>query len=464
MWAIHLRWTRISRPLAISLASLLACVLLPIPSATANIPPSFVFTGSGYGHGVGMSQIGARGMALESATATQILNYYYPGTEVAAVNDSETIRINIGHRQQDATITIRKLDNKSIEPPSLTLFNARLAADESASESATVGTYLDDINLGLNSQSNSISITRSSKLAKFASLDPSRQWTIRWESGTVVSVRTKERTYLIRYGQINIARVRNSVTSGQMEITASMRLGDEYLYGLGEVPSSWPTASLQAQAIAARTFALTKMRTLRSACDCNIYSTTRDQNFVGYSKESEPIYGVRWKRAVDRTKGLAVLLEGRPIQAFYFSSSGGMTQNVKDVWGSEFTYLVNRPDTWSVSTVINPRYAAWTRSVAQETMARAFELDDVIRYQVISRTITGSISSIRAYSSLGAERTLTGEVFRSRVGLPSTWINLPPKEEQLEPAEELLPLANPICLNLFGGLFGVTEDCEQSAE
>jgi SpoIID/LytB domain protein len=244
-----------------------------------------------------------------------------------------------------------------------------------------------------------------------------------------------------------------------MELTASMRLGDQYLYGLGEVPSSWPAASLQAQAIAARTFALTKMRSIRSACDCNIYSTTRDQNFVGYSKESEPTYGVRWKRAVDRTRGLAVLFEGRPIQAFYFSSSGGMTQNVKDVWGSEFSYLVNRPDTWSVSAAINPRYAAWTRSVDQERMARAFELEDVIRYQVISRTVTGSISSIRAFSSLGAERTLTGEVFRSRVGLPSTWINLPEEVDEI-PEEEPIPSTNPICLDLFGALFGATGACE----
>lgn len=454
---------RISNRITGLIAAVLTLSLLPAPSASANTPSTFVFTGSGYGHGVGMSQIGARGMALESATATEILTHFYPGTEVAPINDTEIIRINIGHRQQDATITIRPLDAKQQEKPSLTLFNGRLSHGEIASETATVGTYLDDINLGLVSRANTIEVTRSSKLAKYAALDPARQWTIRWDSGTVVSVRTKERTYLIRYGQINIARVRNDVAPGEMEITASMRLGDEYLYGLGEVPSSWPAASLQAQAIAARTFALTKMKTIRSACDCNIYSTTRDQNFVGFSKESEPTYGVRWKRAVDRTKGLAILLEGKPIQAFYFSSSGGMTQNVKDVWGSEFPYLVSRPDTWSVNATINPRYAAWTRSVSQETMAKAFELDNVDSYQIISRTATGSVLRIRAFSSLGAERILTGEVFRSRVGLPSTWINLPPREEITEEAAPI-PIANPICLDLFGSLFGSMGSCERLPE
>ena len=463
MWVQRLRRMRISSRLIISIISVMTFALLPVPSAVANIPPSFVFTGSGYGHGVGMSQIGARGMALESATAVGILNHFYPGTEVAPVIDTQIIRINIGHRQQDATISIRPLNAKQSEKPSLTLFNDRLAYGQIATESATVGTYFDDINLGLISRSNTIEVTRSSKLAKYAALDPARQWTIRWDTATVVSVRTKERTYLIRYGQINIARVKNDLTPGQMEITASMRLGDEYLYGLGEVPSSWPAASLQAQAIAARTFALTKMRTIRTACDCNIYSTTRDQNFVGYSKESEPTYGVRWKRAVDRTLGLAILFEQRPIQAFYFSSSGGMTQNVKDVWGSEFPYLVNRPDTWSVSAALNPRYAAWTRSISQEVMAKAFQLDDVIRYQITSRSITGSILGIRAFSSLGAEKILTGEVFRSRTGLPSTWINLPPREEE-EIEEVPLPIGNPICLEVFGALFGAVGACESAPE
>lgn len=463
MWVRHLRPMRISSRLTIAIISVMMSALLPQQSALANIPSVFTFTGSGYGHGVGMSQIGARGMALESATATQILNHFYPGTEVLPTVDTQIIRINIGHRQQDATISLRPLNAKGTEVPSMTLFNDRLAFDEVAVESQTVGTYLSDLTLTLTSRSNTIEVTRSSKVAKFAPLSPSREWTLRWDSQSVLSVRTKERTYLIRYGQINISRVKNDVSPGQMEITASMVLGDEYLYGLGEVPSSWPRASLEAQAIAGRTYALTKMSNLRKACDCNIYSTTRDQNFVGYSKESEPIYGIRWKRAVDATKGLAVLLNQKPIQAFYFSSSGGMTQNVKDVWGSEFSYLINRPDTWSVSTTLNPRYAAWTRQISQETMAKAFELPDINQYQIISRTITGSVLRIRAISSLGAERILTGEVFRSRVGLPSTWINLPPLEVKPDEEPEIAP-GKQICLQPLSALLGTTADCELVSE
>jgi len=449
---------RIYRDLIFAVVLAMVSSLLLASNAHSNIPASFVFTGSGYGHGVGMSQIGARGMALESATATQILTHFYPGTEVASVSDTEIIRINIGHRQRDAIITLRPLVSKQSAPPQLTLFNARLAFGQIASESETIGTYLSDITLNLASRSESIEVSRSSKLAKYSALAPAREWTIRWDSATVVSVRTKERTYLIRYGQINLSHVASAGSMGQMEITASMRLGDEYLYGLGEVPSSWPATALDAQVIAARTFALTKMKSIRRACDCNIYSTTKDQNFVGFSKESEAIYGIRWKRAVDRTRGQAILFAGQPIQAFYFSSSAGMTQNVKDVWGSDFPYLINRPDTWSINVALNPRYATWTRQVTQSLMAKAFQLDDVERYQIISRTRTGSIRQIRAFSSLGAERILSGEVFRSRVGLPSTWINLP-KVEVPQP----IP-GSPICLEIFGSLFGSSGECQPLPE
>mgnify|MGYP003351109794 CR=1 FL=1 len=61
---------------------------------------------------------------------------------------------------------------------------------------------------------------------------------------------------------------------------------------------------------------------------------------MGYAKEIEKIYGPLWKAAVNRTfvdsaTALTVTLNGAPINAFYFSSSAGVTQNIRDVWGSE---------------------------------------------------------------------------------------------------------------------------------
>ena len=67
------------------------------PARGVDIPSTFSFTGSGYGHGVGMSQIGARERAVQGDSATAILNYYYKDVVIAPVIDTATIRVNIGH-------------------------------------------------------------------------------------------------------------------------------------------------------------------------------------------------------------------------------------------------------------------------------------------------------------------------------------------------------------------------------
>ncbi len=134
MWAPHLRPMRIYSDLIFAIVLPMVSTLILPTNAYANIPASFVFTGSGYGHGVGMSQIGARGMALESATATEILTHFYPGTAVLPISDSQIIRINIGHRQRDALITLRPVDPKQSTPPQLSLFNGRLAFGQRAHE------------------------------------------------------------------------------------------------------------------------------------------------------------------------------------------------------------------------------------------------------------------------------------------------------------------------------------------
>jgi SpoIID/LytB domain protein len=268
----------------------------------------------------------------------------------------------------------------------------------------------------------------SSPTAKYAAINPAPAWTVRWDSATTTALLTNGvMATQYKYGQIVFKSVTNLLSS-YLAVTNTLRLHDEYLYGLGEVPSSWPAAALEAQAIAARTYALGKLSRLRVECDCNIYNTTVDQNFVGYAKETEAIYGIKWREAVNRTfvdenSALVVTLEGKPIQAFYFSSSGGVTQNVVEVWGSPVPYLTGVPDPWSLNPTINRRYALWSRFVPQSVMAQAFLLPDVVSFTINSRTQTGSISSITGISSTGASATLTGELFRAKVKLPSTWIH-----------------------------------------
>jgi SpoIID/LytB domain protein len=231
-----------------------------------------------------------------------------------------------------------------------------------------------------------------------------------------------------RYGQLNFTAVRSGKISN-IEITNSLNLHDEYLYGIGEMPTSWPAAALQAQVIASRTYALSKAGKIRAICDCDLYATSLDQAFIGYAKEAEPRYGTLWRSAVDSTTvdsatARAIFYNGKPISAFFFSSSNGFTEAAANVFGTALPYLNSVPDPWSASAVLNKRYVDWTRSITQKVIAAAFLLPDVQRLRIISESPTGTVTKIQGISSTGKKVTIKGETFRSRCKLPSAWFEL----------------------------------------
>ena len=85
---------------------------------------------------------------------------------------------------------------------------------------------------------------------------------------------------------------------------------------------------------------------------------------LGYSKEGEPRFGQFWKAAVsatnvDTTTALAITYQGKPINVFFSSSTGGMTATSKDVWGTDYPYLVSVPDPWSLDGKLNPKYRSY---------------------------------------------------------------------------------------------------------
>lgn len=109
----------------------------------------------------------------------------------------------------------------------------------------------------------------------------------------------------------------------------------EYLYGLGEVPRSWPVETLRAQVIAARSYALYQIAHPRSGAaeiGYDICSTDRCQVYRGVAVE-QGAFGERWVAAVNDTAGMALHHDGTPIQAFYFSTSSGTTRGNNEVFG-----------------------------------------------------------------------------------------------------------------------------------
>jgi SpoIID/LytB domain protein len=207
-------------------------------------------------------------------------------------------------------------------------------------------------------------------------------------------------------------------------MTNSVRLADEYLWGVSEMPSFWPVAALEAQAIASRTYALSKAGIYRSACDCDLYGSISDQTFLGYAKEIERKFGVVWKDIVTRTTGLTITQAGLPITAYFSSSSGGKTELAVNAWGSSRDYTQIVDDPGSLDLALNPRFVTWNREVLQSVIAAAFLLPDVVSLEILGINESGTVAQIQATSSTGVKVALRGETFRSRTKIPSAWFSL----------------------------------------
>jgi SpoIID/LytB domain protein len=210
-------------------------------------------------------------------------------------------------------------------------------------------------------------------------------------------------------------------TSADLLASNTLQLNTEYLYGLGEMPSSWSPAALQAQVIAARSYALVrynKYPSLRSNCQCHIYANTNDQVFSGYSKESGS-YGDKWVAAVnatgDGTNFKIAKYNGGVVDAYFSSSSGGATSPVSEVWGStSYPYLIRADDTWALSPDVRNPYASWSVAISQGTLVSKLNsylglqgnITDINAISVKAKTASGAISTFEIVDSGGNIKTI----------------------------------------------------------
>jgi SpoIID/LytB domain protein len=419
------------------LVFLVAFALVAPPQASGvDTPTEFAITGAGYGHGVGLSQIGARSKALEGETATAILNYYYKDVVIQPLDDSKILRVNVGHLLSTARIATSTPD------ATLQIFSGDIGDAQDVAPIAVV-----PVKSSLTFSILGSTVVPSVVTGKqVTSLPRNRIFTVRW-SGTryapgvdgVVSLTHSSLTTRYRYGQMQFRAVRASTLGFRLEITNSVRLADEYLWGISEVPSSWPAAALEAQAIASRTYALNKAGIYRAACDCDLYGEISDQKFLGYAKEIEKGWGKFWKAAVTNTAGLTLTQNNLPIAAYFGSSTGGLTETALNAWGSERTYTQIIPDPGSLDPKLNPRFFTWKRSVTQASVALAFALPDVATLEIASKNASGTVGLIRATSTTGVQKTLRGETFRSRTKIPSAYFDLVGVQNAVEPTPSPSP-------------------------
>jgi SpoIID/LytB domain protein len=424
---------RIFKPLVLAIS---VALILPSQSSAIDIPVSFQVQGAGYGHGVGMSQIGARAKAIAGETATAIISYYYKDVAIEPLDDTKILRVNIGHLLTSAKMATATQD------ATMQIFSGDIGDAQDVVPLATVPVK-SSLNFTILGSTVLPSVVTGKKTV---SIPRNRIFTVRW-SGTrylpgvdgVISLSHTNTTKKYRYGQMQFRAVKAATLGYRIEVTNSVRLCDEYLWGISEVPSSWPEAALQAQAIASRTYAMSKAGIYRSSCDCDLYGEISDQSFLGYAKEIEKGWGQFWKAAVTNTTGLTITQAGKPITAYFGSSTGGLTETAVNAWGTEKAFTQTVTDVSSLDPVLNPRFFKWARTITQASVAAAFLLPDVVSLEIVTKNATGTVGTIRATSSTGIQKSLRGETFRSRTKIPSAYFDLVSMQNAVEPTPSPSP-------------------------
>ncbi|MEI6693483.1 MAG: SpoIID/LytB domain-containing protein [Actinomycetes bacterium] len=404
-------------------ALVLAVLTLPATAQAATVPSSISFSGSGWGHGVGLSQVGARGQATEGRTATQILTHYFTGTVVRTVADNVDLRVNLAFN-----VSSVKLRGEAL---GATGGNVEITVGSKVVKAASKSVVT------LRTSGNSVQV-----LVGGVAKATGNPVVVRWSgtsnpgsTGTGAAVlnlvdptkNIDSNGHRYRYGRVEVRSRTNSAGVRTLSAVNVLKLHDEYLLGLGEMPSSWPMAALQAQVIAARNYAMVRYNSgVRAGCWCHVFNNTSDQVFVGYGKEAGAS-GARWHQAVVSTNKSAttssmLLYRGAVAQTFFFDCSGGRTQNSEDVWGSAEPYLRSVDDHWSLDSKYNPTFASWGPKVrTQAQVATAFGLADVVGLSYATRYTSGAARTVTATSSKGVSASLPGSTFTARLGLTSRW-------------------------------------------
>ncbi len=335
----------------------------PAPTAPPAVGTSFTFDGGGYGHGVGMSQYGAKGRAEAGMAASEIVGAYYQGTAITSIASTNP-RVQIAR----SAATDVSSPTSSITAGSTTLAAAGQTIHLAVSGSSIVVT-------------NGASTTTLSSPAAFGWANPER-----------VNVSASGRGY--RYG-----RLVATVVGSQMDLVIDSHSIEQYLYGLGEVPSSWPMEAMKAQALAARTYVRNRISHPQNA-NFDLYSSVMDQAFIG-ADQTNGTTGPRWTAAVDATASQVLTYKGSVIEAYYDASNGGHNEDSGYIWSTSLPYLKPIADPYD-NSIGNP-YFTWHRTYTGAELGAWLE--------AAGRGTVGTVTSI----SIGGNVGVSGRTNRATI-------------------------------------------------
>lgn len=409
-----------------SFVAVMVAALLVLASAPASAAPKMVkINGRGWGHGIGMSQYGAFGFAQHGWGGEKILRHYYTGAKVVERSAGSDVRVSMLTGRSSITIRPRAKSKNGglvvlkVKGSRAKIVGARPGQALRLEASSTGGARI--FKNGNRVRRDGRGVFGSTKRPIVARYAP---------HGTQVD--TDGKGYAVAHGRMEFVSYSSSGCSGGKCLSQVAVLGmQKYLYGLGEVPSSWPQQTLRAQAMAGRTYAYSKLRATTNRgvpCFCAVYDSVADQVFIGEAKRTgSGSYWTNWKKAVDSTKKKVILDGGKPIVALYSSSSGGHTESNYIVWGSaQEPYLRGVNDPYDRAGGANPNFR-WslkmTWSSLRTKLANAFGSFGKLKKLVIVRKGVSGRVAIGGLKIVGSTRTfrVSGWSTRSALGLKDSW-------------------------------------------
>ncbi|HSW64510.1 MAG TPA: SpoIID/LytB domain-containing protein [Dissulfurispiraceae bacterium] len=192
---------------------------------------------------------------------------------------------------------------------------------------------------------------------------------------------------------------------------------EEYVKGVvaGEVGKLWDAEALKAQAVAARTYTVAQRKPEGGAGKMryDLTSTVLDQVYKG-GEIPESIAA-----AVEKTRGEILTFDGRPIIAFYHSTSGGMTEDAAEVFGKSYQYL--RPV--ETNPELSP-FFIWQKQIPIREMEQASGVKGLNDISVESFTVSGRVRHFAFTSGKQSVRVVAKDL-RKNLGwdrLPSTFV------------------------------------------
>jgi SpoIID/LytB domain protein len=398
-----------------------------------------VFEGSGWGHGVGLSQWGALAMANQGKTYQQILAHYFRGTSLQTVAPSTTLWVNLERNFATKTLQVLHTDGHAGANIAVSGGVGDIVAKQGASI-VIAPIEVSGCRLTVNNPGEPpiVRDDPSGCTVDFKWYD----WTTPGATPTTkVQIAgctlpdwnnpggTKWRPCEYAYGTLHLRW-----GEGGFDLSAEMLI-DDYVRGISEVPYSWTNAALQAQAVAARSYAegrrIARGNPATNSCDgwCHVKDTTSDQRYVGWGH-----YNAHLWSAITNTTARQVLTHPASstgvITAYYSSSTGGATEfgHLVGYSNGPVEWLTSVDDSWAVNGSVNNPNRSWSVVKTESDIAALLGWDYLTSVQVISRRPGSSSAAQVEFRGMKAGNAVsviqTSQWVVSNMGLKSHYFDV----------------------------------------